>query len=54
MVYSALFDNVFEALNLILEKYLRRNPICLPISLSFSPYHRVLEWLAVGDFPHII
>jgi hypothetical protein len=41
-----------------LEKYLAEIQLPGNISVSFSQYHRVLlrvlEWLALGDFHHII
>jgi hypothetical protein len=49
MVYSALFYNVFKALNLFLNKYAAE--IQLPgngIWLLSIP-HRVLIWLGIGD-----
>ncbi len=53
MVYSSLFKNIIEALTLNLEKYLAE--IQLPnLSFGFSSYHRVLAWLAIGDFHRII
>ncbi len=49
MTYSALFNNVFEAVNLFL---------IIIVEFSSSPEHRVLArvlpWLAIGDFHRIM
>jgi hypothetical protein len=46
MVYSDIFNNVFEAWNLILDKICSRNPAAWQ--------YRVLTWLAIGELYHII
>jgi hypothetical protein len=48
MVYSELFDNVLEALNLSLEKCVAE------IQLPGNIIKPVLTWLAIGDFHPII
>jgi hypothetical protein len=48
MSYSAIFDNVFQALNLVL------NFSYLAMAFGSSPKHRALPCLAIGDFRHIM
>ncbi len=57
MVYSALFNNGIEALNLILEKCVAEILLDLQYnlaSLHHRALHKVLAWLAIGDFYCII
>ncbi len=52
MVYSEVFNNVFEGCN-ILKKYAAK--IHLPgngVALHTTELSRVLAWLAFGDFHH--
>ncbi len=52
MVYSGVFNNVFEALNL--QKNMLQKFSCLLAILSIlhSSIYRVLAWLSIGDFHH--
>jgi hypothetical protein len=52
VVYSALFNNGIEALNLILEKCVAEILLDLRYNLASLHHrvlHRVLAWLAIGD-----
>ncbi len=57
VVYSELFNNGIEALNFILEKCVAEFLLDLQYNLASLHYrvlHRVLAWLAIGDFHCII
>jgi hypothetical protein len=58
MEYPALFYNVFEAVNLLLIKFKYEKFGHPAMAFGSSPEHRVLTrvlpWLAIGDFHHII
>ncbi len=58
MLYSALFNIIFEALILLFKKYVAKvqlpdNVICL-LSIPQRSVYRVLAWLVIGNFHHIM
>jgi hypothetical protein len=51
MISSALFNNIFEALNLFLNKnkYAAEMAMAFGCSQYPSVFHRVLAWLAIDN-----
>jgi hypothetical protein len=52
MTYSALFNNMFEALNLFLNKNKYTAEMAMAFGCSQYPrvFRRVLAWLAIDNF----
>jgi hypothetical protein len=54
MAYSALINNVFEALNLLTIFLFLDSRNSDPWPWHFAPLARILPWLAIEDFRHIM